>query len=95
MCLPYLKFSDPLPETHFIFIWPDSFFFVKMRSSQNHSAAIRYRYIIPLSQIFNVANKILAKISEFTVNSLFSAFELRRDFQQHGILTSVDSDEPV
>ena len=21
MCLPYIKFSDPLPETHF-FIWP-------------------------------------------------------------------------
>ena len=22
VCLPYLKFSDPLPETHFFFIWP-------------------------------------------------------------------------
>ena len=24
MCLPYLKFSDLLPETHFFFIWPES-----------------------------------------------------------------------
>ena len=23
MCLPYLKFSDLLPETHLFFIWPD------------------------------------------------------------------------
>ena len=22
LCLPYLKFSDPLPETHLFFIWP-------------------------------------------------------------------------
>ena len=22
VCLPYLKFSDPLPETHLFFIWP-------------------------------------------------------------------------
>ena len=22
MCLPYLKFLDPLPETHLFFIWP-------------------------------------------------------------------------
>ena len=21
-CLPYLKFSDPLPKTHLFFIWP-------------------------------------------------------------------------
>ena len=23
-CLPYLKFSDPLQETHLFFIWPDT-----------------------------------------------------------------------
>ena len=23
VCLPYLKFSDPLPETHLFFIWPE------------------------------------------------------------------------
>ena len=22
VCLPYLKFSDPLPETHLFFFWP-------------------------------------------------------------------------
>ena len=23
LCLPYLKFSDPLPETHIFFFWPN------------------------------------------------------------------------
>ena len=23
MCLPYIKFSDPLPEPHLFFIWPN------------------------------------------------------------------------
>ena len=23
VCLPYLKFSNPLPETHLFFIWPN------------------------------------------------------------------------
>ena len=23
VCLPYLNFSDPLPETHLFFIWPN------------------------------------------------------------------------
>ena len=26
VCLPYLKISDPLPETHLFFIWPNGNF---------------------------------------------------------------------
>ena len=32
VCLPYLKFSDPLPETHLFFIWP----YIGQSPSRNH-----------------------------------------------------------
>ena len=89
MCLPYLKFSDLLPET-LIF----SFGLSNTIMSQTPKLQ-QGPYILILKQSNSeYVNEWLEKYGVF-VHCGFSKGAVKCDFQQCDILTSEDSDEPL
>ena len=85
MCLPYLKFSDPLPDTHLYFIWPEpphvfetvnSEFFARVLFSRNFAyAKFRENEILAKSLCRLLIKENHALFANFSVaNMSYNAF---------------------